>query len=80
MDRTPPRRGTDAGATPPTRPRGGRFDYRLVDLAGTEVGAVRRHQALRAEDVVVVPSERGEETWRIVAVIGTSATVVPVPR
>ena len=56
----------------------GRFQYRLVDLAGRDVGVVGSELALRAEDRVVVPSPRGETMWRIVAVLGKCATVAAV--
>jgi hypothetical protein len=80
MERTPPRSRADDGAASATRPSGGRFRYRLVDLSGSEVAGVQREQALRADDVVVVRSPRGEATWRVVGVLGTTATVVPAPR
>jgi hypothetical protein len=81
MDGTPPRGQTHAGGDPATRPRGGfLFDYRLLDLSGREVGLLRRRQALRANEVVVLPGALGEEQWRIVAVLGLCATVVAAPR
>jgi hypothetical protein len=80
MERTPPRGRADADGNSVTRPRSGRFRYRLVDLSGSDVGGIQREQALRADDVVVVGSPRGEATWRVVAVLGTCATVVPAGR
>jgi hypothetical protein len=77
MERTPPRGHGDADLTPATTPRGGPFRYRLVDLAGSHVGALEHERALRADEVVVMPDERGEKTWRVVGVLGTCATVVP---
>jgi hypothetical protein len=59
------------------KPRGGRFHYRLVDLSGSEVGRIEREGPLRADDVVAAGSA---EAWRIVAVLGVSATVVPARR
>jgi hypothetical protein len=78
MERTSPPDRTDDGAVSAPRPRGGRFRYRLVDLSGSDVGGVQRDQPLRADDVVSVRSPRG--TWRVVAVLGTCATVVPARR
>jgi hypothetical protein len=81
--------GRSAGATDGARARGdatarrrsprprGRFRYRLVDLSGTEVGSFRAQRALRAEDRVTVPSPREDKTWRVIAVLGNCATVVP---
>jgi hypothetical protein len=80
MERTPPPGQADDGAASATRSRSRRFQYRLVDLSGSEVGGVQREQALRADDVVVVRSPGGEARWRVVGVLGTSATVVPAPR
>lgn len=61
------------------RPRGGRFHYRLIDLSGSEVGRVEHERPLRADDVIAAGSADGE-AWRIVAVLGTYATVVPARR
>jgi hypothetical protein len=68
----------DADAAPPKQPRSGGFRYRLLDLAGTQVGLIERDHALRANDVVIVPSQLGEATWRVVGVLGTCATVTRV--
>jgi hypothetical protein len=61
-------------------PARGRFRYRLVDLAGKDVGGVRSERALRADDRVAVPSVRGENIWRVVAVLGKCATVAAINR
>jgi hypothetical protein len=69
-------RGSTTARAGSARPRG-RFRYRLIDLSGTEVGSVRSQRALRADDRVAVPSPGGDETWRVVAVLGNCATVAP---
>jgi hypothetical protein len=48
------------------------FRYKLVDLAGREVDVVERHAPLRPDETVMVGANEG---WRIVAILGTSATV-----
>jgi hypothetical protein len=75
VERTPPR-GAAAKEDTVTAPRGGRFRYRLVDLAGDEVGRVAREQPLRPDDVVATRTAH-EAAWRVVGVLGTCATVVP---
>ncbi len=59
---------------PQHRDAGGRivFRYQLVDIAGRPVDVVERRAPLHADETIVI---RGEEAWRIVAVLGTSATV-----
>jgi hypothetical protein len=74
--RPPARPDDDAHAVAPKHVRGGRrFRYRLLDVAGTEVGVVERDRALRHDELVTVASPLGDATWRVVGVIGTSATV-----
>jgi hypothetical protein len=69
----------DADAVPPKQARGGRrFRYRLLDLGGAQVGLIERDHALRADDVVIVSSQLGEATWRVVGVLGTCATVTQI--
>ena len=56
-------------------PRAGRrvvFRYRLLALGGREVDVIERQSPLRPDDTVVLTST---EAWRIVAVLGRSATV-----
>lgn len=60
-------------------PGGGRFHYRLIDLSGSEVGRIEHERPLRADEVVASRSADGE-AWRIVAVLGMYATVVPARR
>jgi hypothetical protein len=48
------------------------FRYKLVDLAGREVDVVERQAPLRRDETVMVGANEG---WRIVAILGTSATV-----
>lgn len=76
MERTPPRGEAAGKGDTATTPRGGRFRYRLVDLAGDEVGQIARERPLRADDVVATRAAH-EAAWRVVGVLGTLATVVP---
>jgi hypothetical protein len=74
------RRGGRPSARPdavsPERPRGRRrFRYRLLDPAGTHVKLIERDHALRPDDILVVPLPVGDVTWRVVAVLGSCATV-----
>ncbi len=48
------------------------FRYTLVDLGGREVDVVERHAPLRRDEMIIASSS---EAWRVVAVLGTSATV-----
>jgi len=48
------------------------FQYQLVDIAGRYVDTSDRSAPLRTEENIVL---NGSEAWRIVAVLGTSATV-----
>jgi hypothetical protein len=48
------------------------FRYGLLDMAGRDVGVIRRRVPLRADDTIVLEAD---ERWRVVAVLGTSATV-----
>jgi hypothetical protein len=58
----------------PQRARGSVvFRYRLLDLGGREVDVIERQAPLRPGDTVILTST---EPWRIVAVLGRSATVV----
>lgn len=50
-----------------------RFCYEVVDLAGRALGLLERQAPLRAEDMVQL---EGAESWRVVAVLGRTATVV----
>ena len=49
------------------------FRYQLLDIVGRDVSAIERQVPLRADDTIVLP---GNDAWRIVAVLGRSATVV----
>jgi hypothetical protein len=48
------------------------FRYRLVDIAGRDVDVIERRVPLRTDETVVVDTG---EAWRIVSVLGKSATV-----
>jgi hypothetical protein len=48
------------------------FQYQLVDIAGRYVDTIERSAPLRTEENILL---NGSEAWRIVAVLGTSATV-----
>jgi hypothetical protein len=48
------------------------FRYQLVDIAGRYVDAIERRAPLRADEEIILHES---EAWRIVAVLGTSATV-----
>jgi hypothetical protein len=48
------------------------FRYQLVDIAGRYVDTIERSAPLRTDEKIVLNSN---EAWRIVAVLGTSATV-----
>jgi hypothetical protein len=75
----PARPDAEADAVAPKHVRGGlRFRYRLLDLAGREVGLIDREQALTCDDVVIVSSQLGDAAWRVVGVIGTCGTVTPL--
>jgi hypothetical protein len=65
---------TDARTTAPCAETIGRsvFRYQLVDIAGRYVDTIERSAPLRTDEKIVL--DRGE-AWRIVAVLGTSATV-----
>jgi hypothetical protein len=71
MERTPLRSEAAVRQDAVTTSRGGRFRYRLVDLAGADVGRIEREQPLRAGDVLAA--------WRVVGVLGACATVAHAP-
>ena len=48
------------------------FRYHLVDVAGREVDVVDRPQPLQVDERITV---NAVEAWRVVAVLGLSATV-----
>jgi hypothetical protein len=48
------------------------FRYQLVDIAGRYVDTIERSAPLRTDEKIVL---NPNEAWRIVAVLGTSATV-----
>ena len=48
------------------------FRYQLFDVAGREVDVVDRHRPLQVDETVTV---NAAEAWRVVAVLGVSATV-----
>ena len=48
------------------------FRYQLVDIAGRYVDTIERSAPLRTDEKIVL---NPDEAWRIVAVLGTSATV-----
>ena len=48
------------------------FRYQLVDIAGRYVDTIERSAPLRTDEKIVLDRS---EAWRIVAVLGTSATV-----
>jgi len=48
------------------------FRYHLLDVAGREVDVVDRNRPLRVDETVTV---NAVESWRVVAVLGVSATV-----
>jgi hypothetical protein len=48
------------------------FVYSLFDIAGREIGVIPRQVPLRADDTIVLEAN---EKWRVIAVLGTSATV-----
>jgi hypothetical protein len=48
------------------------FRYGLLDMAGRDVGVIRRRVPLRADDTIALGAN---ERWRVIAVLGTSATV-----
>jgi hypothetical protein len=48
------------------------FRYHLFDVAGREVDVIDRHHALRVDETITV---NAVEPWRVVAVLGASATV-----
>ena len=59
--------GPDAGA-----PEGPAFRYRLVDIAGRVVDVIEHRVPLHADDTIILDSA---EAWRVVSVLGCSATV-----
>ena len=61
-----------ADATSPY-PDSGRFHYHLLDVAGREVDMVDRSQPLHVDETITL---NAVEAWRVVAVLGASATVV----
>jgi hypothetical protein len=65
---------TEAQSTAPCAETIGRsvFRYQLVDIAGRYVDTIERSAPLRTDEKIVL--DPGEE-WRVVAVLGTSATV-----
>ena len=72
MDRMPTEREVRATTRRPAATENLVFRYRLVDLAGRQVNVVERRGPLRRDDTIVVATS---ERWRIVSVLGTSATV-----
>jgi hypothetical protein len=48
------------------------FRYHLLDIAGRDVDVIERHVPLRTDERIVVDTG---EVWRIVSVLGKSATV-----
>ena len=48
------------------------FRYQLVDVAGRDVDVIERHVPLRTDETIVFDTG---EAWRIVSVLGKSATV-----
>ena len=69
-----PGRADSAGSA--SRSAGRRFRYSLIDLAGYTVGEVERERALVADELIDLDTRRAER-WRVISVLGTSATVVP---
>jgi hypothetical protein len=59
--------GSEGGA-----PEGTAFRYRLLDTAGREVDVIEHRVPLHVHDTIIVDSA---ETWRVVSVLGCSATV-----
>jgi hypothetical protein len=65
--------GVDADPGPEGRaPEGSAFRYRLVDLAGREVDVIEHRVPLHDHDMIILDSA---EAWRVVSVLGCSATV-----
>jgi hypothetical protein len=48
------------------------FHYQLFDIAGREVDVVERVEPLRAHETIALDSA---EEWRVISVLGKSATV-----
>jgi hypothetical protein len=55
-----------------SRPQFRRFHYHLVDVAGREVDVFDRSEPLKVDDTITL---NGAEPWRVVAVLGVSATI-----
>jgi hypothetical protein len=49
-----------------------RFHYHLCDVAGREVDVFDRSEPLQVDETITL---NGVEAWRVVAVLGASATV-----